>query len=198
MNAIEDIIKETKKSSSLSNVSAIALAKRKKEVLYSRQYRLDNKENIKEYYLKNKESYAKRNRQYRLDNRESISKQKNKYYLANKEKRSLYKKARKKTDPTYRLIYNYRRRLGHALNGNIKSASSMELLGCTGAFFKKYIEQKFKPGMSWENRGSFHIDHIIPCASFDLSKPEEQRKCSHYTNLQPLSPIDNMRKGARY
>ena len=54
--------------------------------------------------------------------------------------------------------------------------------------------------MTWENHTptGWHVDHIIPCAAFDLSKPEEQRKCFHYTNLQPLWAIDNIRKGATY
>lgn len=54
--------------------------------------------------------------------------------------------------------------------------------------------------MSWENRGNFgwHVDHIKPCASFDLTKPEEQAKCFHYTNLQPLWARENIAKGDKY
>ena len=59
---------------------------------------------------------------------------------------------------------------------------------------RKWIESRFQPGMTWENYGDWHIDHIIPCASFDLTKPEEQLKCFHYTNLQPLWAEDNCRK----
>ena len=51
--------------------------------------------------------------------------------------------------------------------------------------------------MSWDNQGEWHIDHIIPCASFDLTNEEEQEKCFHYTNLQPLWAIDNMVKGCK-
>ena len=69
-----------------------------------------------------------------------------------------------------------------------KSKSSIELLGCNVDFLKEYIESKFTSGMSWDNRGihGWHIDHILPCASFDLSDPEQQKQCFHYTNLQPL------------
>jgi hypothetical protein len=74
----------------------------------------------------------------------------------------------------------------------------MELLGCTIDFFKNHLESKFVEGMSWQNYGKgWHIDHIIPCVSFDLSKPEEQRKCFHFSNLQPLWAVDNIRKGTK-
>jgi hypothetical protein len=54
--------------------------------------------------------------------------------------------------------------------------------------------------MTWENHGRYgwHIDHIRPCASFDLADPEQQRKCFHYTNLQPLWASENMRKGDKW
>jgi len=62
----------------------------------------------------------------------------------------------------------------------------MKLVGCTIEFIKGYLEAQFEPNMSWDNYGEWHIDHILPCASFDLTLPEEQQKCFHYTNLQPL------------
>ena len=52
--------------------------------------------------------------------------------------------------------------------------------------------------MSWDNYGDWHIDHIRPCCSFDLSKIEEQEKCFHYSNLQPLWAEENMTKGGKY
>lgn len=52
--------------------------------------------------------------------------------------------------------------------------------------------------MIWSNYGSYwHVDHIIPCSSFDLTNPEEQKKCFHFTNLQPLTAVDNMRKSSK-
>jgi len=84
------------------------------------------------------------------------------------------------------------------LKGNIKSKKTKELLGCTVEELKRYLSNKFVDNMSFENYGKWHIDHIIPCASFDFSKPEEQAKCFHYTNLQPLWAIDNIKKGAKY
>ncbi len=78
-----------------------------------------------------------------------------------------------------------------------KSARTMALLGCSIESFKLYIAAKLLPGMSWENYNwdSWHLDHIRPCASFDLSKPEEQSACFHFSNLQPLWKDDNFKKG---
>ena len=62
------------------------------------------------------------------------------------------------------------------------------------AELKAYLELQFTDGMTWENRGNWHIDHIRPCASFDLTDPEQQKQCFHYTNLQPLWAADNLAK----
>jgi hypothetical protein len=70
-----------------------------------------------------------------------------------------------------------------------------ELIGCTVEFLMGYLEAKFIEGMTWENRGQWHVDHIMPCASFDLTKAEQRAICFHYTNLQPLWATDNIRKG---
>ena len=88
-------------------------------------------------------------------------------------------------------------RLRGALAGTSKSAATLELLGCSVEELKKHLENQFVKGMTWNNYGlhGWHIDHIIPCASFDLTKEEEQRKCFHYTNLQPLWAKDNYAKG---
>ena len=74
-----------------------------------------------------------------------------------------------------------------------------DVIGCTTFFLKQYLENLFVDGMSWDNYGRYgwHIDYIKPCASFDLSKPEEQKKCFHYTNLQPLWAQDNYKKGKK-
>ncbi len=78
-----------------------------------------------------------------------------------------------------------------------KHGNTMELTGCTTELLMTYIESKFTDGMNWENYGKWHIDHIVPCASFDLENPEEQKKCFHWSNLQPLWAEDNIRKGSR-
>lgn len=73
----------------------------------------------------------------------------------------------------------------------------MELLGCTADEYKSHIENLFTEGMSWDNYGEWHIDHKKPCASFDLSDPNQQEECFNYKNTQPLWAADNYKKGAK-
>lgn len=113
-------------------------------------------------------------------------------------KRSRQIRRRLASDPQFKLTRNLRRRLSHTVLGHHKSARTLELLGCTVEELRGYLEKQFKRGMSWSNYGRWHIDHIKPCASFDLTDPEQQRICFHYTNLQPLWAEENMRKGAKH
>jgi len=99
--------------------------------------------------------------------------------------------------PENRLASNLRCRIRQALVRNSKTDSTKELVGCSFSKLKEWLEFWMKPGMTWENYGDWHVDHKKPCASFDLSKPEEQKRCFHYTNLEPLWAKDNLSKGAR-
>lgn len=102
------------------------------------------------------------------------------------------------TDPAYRATKILRASFRQALRLQhvTKRTSVLHLIGCTPEELVQHIERQFLPGMSWAAR-NFHIDHIKPCAAFNLTDPEEQRRCFHYTNLQPLWPVENLRKGAR-
>jgi hypothetical protein len=105
---------------------------------------------------------------------------------------------RRQTDPYYRLVVNLRSRVGKAMRRRSKSAPTRELLGMDIPEFHIYIRGQFRPGMTWENYGSiWHIDHIRPCASFDLSDPEQQKVCFRWDNLEPLFVAENLKKGAR-
>jgi hypothetical protein len=92
-----------------------------------------------------------------------------------------------------------RRRLRRALKraDAYPVQSSRELCGCTPQELMLHLQSQFKEGMHWNNYGKWHIDHIRPCASFDLTDPEQQRQCFHYSNLQPLWARENIQKGAR-
>lgn len=149
--------------------------------------------------LAKRRDYAKqeyeRNRQRRLD-------QKKEYWAKNKSKispkRTIYMRERLQNDIEFRLCHNMRGRLSHAVKQGQKSAGTAELVGCDLKSLRKHLESKFTPQMNWDNYGSYwHIDHIRPCASFDLTDPEQQRICFHWTNLQPLEAKENIRKGAR-
>lgn len=110
--------------------------------------------------------------------------------------RKAMRKQRERAD--VRILQNLRRRIHAAIRGNTKSARTVELLGCPVVRLKAHLESLFKPGITWENYGPvWHIDHIKPCASFDLTNPEQQRICFHWSNLQPLFAAENMRKGAK-
>ena len=105
-----------------------------------------------------------------------------------------YRRERRRSDPAFRLLDNLRRRLHLALRGKSKSARTIALLGCTPEECVAHIEAQFTEGMTHDN---IEVDHIVPCASFNLENEEEQRQCFHYTNLQPLFPPENWSKGAK-
>lgn len=137
--------------------------------------RIKNKKYYKKYYEKHKDKIIKCK------------------IISNNKRR----KVRKQNDPAYKMQCNLRRRMLLAVNGKRKMSSTFDLIGCTPEFLKDYLKSKFSTGMSWDNYGyeGWHIDHILPCSSFDLTDPEQQKKCFHYTNLQPLWAKDNMSKG---
>jgi hypothetical protein len=169
-----------------------------------RQNPEEERKKAREYYQKNHDKMRKKANAYCERNRERILAKERKYKKENADRiRANYReyvRNRRAIDPNFKLRGNLRNRIKDVLaRGRYKKcAHTMELLGCSVEFFKKHLESKFASGMSWENYGSgWHIDHIMPCASFDLSKPAEQRKCFHYTNLQPLWAEENMKKRAK-
>lgn len=133
---------------------------------------------------------------FRIANREKIAA----FRKANKDKINAKYYERLKTDPKFKITQALRGRIYKALIAaqGIKSIKTTDLLGGSAAFVRKWIESQFLPGMTWENHGEWHIDHIKPCASFDLTDPEQQRECFNYTNLQPLWAFDNRSKSDRF
>ncbi|MDD2820123.1 MAG: hypothetical protein PHW29_02555 [Flavobacterium sp.] len=138
-----------------------------------------------------------------IDKQEKNKIRSKEYYNKNKEtllvKGYLAKIKRLKTDPEFKLRALLSHRVRRAIydQSGTKSAKTLELLGCSIKEARIHIEKQFREGMQWENHGikGWHIDHIIPCSSFDLTKNEDQNKCFHYTNLQPLWAEENLRKG---
>jgi len=174
-------------------------------------YYEQNKEKLKararEHYYKNKEHKLELAKKHYEENKEDKKKYRKEYYKNNKEKelsrskeyqREWYKK-KYHNDPNFAIRKNLGSRLSKAFRGiSAKSKTTMELLGCSIEELIKHLESKFEEGMTMANYGEWHIDHIKPCAAFDLTKEEEQKKCFHYTNLQPLWAIDNIKKSDKY
>lgn len=108
-----------------------------------------------------------------------------------------WKRNKCKESPLYRLKGNYRSRIWQAVkNGGFrKTSKTAEMLGCSPFELKKYLEDRFLEGMTWDNYGEWHVDHIIPVSSAKTF--ERLKEISHYINLQPLWAIDNIKKGAR-
>jgi len=115
----------------------------------------------------------------------------------NKAKKNTRNKERYNSEKNYKLTRILRARQLDALKGNSKSASSLELLGCSVDEALQHLENQFQPGMTWDNwtLDGWHVDHIKPCASFDMEDEDQQKECFHYSNLQPLWAKDNLEKG---
>lgn len=106
-------------------------------------------------------------------------------------------RAREEKTPYLKIVRNLRTKVRKVLIGINKSASTLQMLGCSIDELKQHLESRFQPGMTWNNYGYYgwHVDHIRPCSSFDFNDPAAQAQCFHYTNLQPLWRIDNQSKG---
>lgn len=168
-------------------------------------YKSANRECINEkariYYHKTKEERSRVGKQYYLKNKEKINTRHNLYRLNNKKwfsnYQNKYNRLKCKTDPSFNIAYHIRIRMNKALKNSKKPDSVIKSLGCSINQLKLHLEAKFQMGMNWENYGKWHIDHILPLCSFDLTNLYEFHKACHYTNLQPLWAIDNLKKGGK-
>jgi len=127
------------------------------------------------------------------------NKHKLKEYMRSKKRAQymrVYIKQRLLSDPVFALSCRLRCRTRQAISaqGYSKTSKTQKMLGCSWEYLKDYLESKFNNGMTWENRSKWHIDHIIPLSS--AKSEEELMSLCHYTNLQPLWAIDNLKKGS--
>jgi hypothetical protein len=146
------------------------------------------------------EKEKERGRLYYQNNIEKERERRKQYYHKNKEterkKNNEWKKNKLKTDSLERMKKNIRDRIREYLTGKNKSKRTFDIIGLDKENFKSYIENMFTEGMSWENYGKWHLDHIKPLY---LSENEEDLiKLNHYTNLQPLWAEDNLKKNKKY
>ena len=182
------------------------LKNRKKCIKKSKKNYIKNFNKIskqyKEKYLKNKEKILEYQKEYYSLNKEYIKNRVKKYRLNNKikvrETRRKWKLKNWRENEEFRLKENLRHRIYMALKGKVKSKRTMDLLGTSIDNLWIHLEKSFKLGMTKNNYGKiWQVDHKIPCAAFDLNKPEEQVKCFHFTNLQALFVKENLSKGAK-
>jgi hypothetical protein len=175
--------------------STFSKEKKAKLTAYQKRWRQENKERYtkqhresgKEWYAENRERKQAQNRQW-LEN--------------NRIKRNMwireYSVNKRSTNPSLKIACSLRARFREVVMGKIKGRV-LELLDASLDEFKIYLESQFQEGMNWGNYGhkGWHIDHIVPCSSFDLTDPKQQEICFHWSNFQPLWWWENLSKGKK-
>ena len=159
---------------------------------------------MKRYYAEHLCVKKKYDKKRRLDNLELMRKQGRDYSRNNRKKRNALQKEMKKRNPSYRIACNMRSRLWMLLKSQnaIKADHTVDMIGCSWNELRIYLESLFLDGMTWKNYGKtqekWSIDHIRPCASFDLKNIEEQKKCFYYKNLRPMWNTEQWTKNSYY
>jgi len=151
---------------------------------------------VKAYKARNKTYISDYNSRYKSENKNEISKYNKKYNRENRAniqaQQTKQHKIRRHTDLQYKMSVVMRNRIGKIFRKKSEH-SSKKLLGCSYEDFIKWMEFQFYDEMTLENHGIYwHIDHVIPCALFNLTKDEDQIRCCHWTNMRPLLSSDNM------
>jgi hypothetical protein len=186
------------------------------KALCDRKYRENNSAKIrakdKEYSLKNSASKSQRAKAWYNNNNERARQARKTWYENNKDRvahmRKKWKLAHIQQTKDY--MNSYIKKLYHTnidyktrciLRARIRSCvrskcdSTSEILGCPIFFFKQWIESQFTPNMNWNNMGKYwHLDHVTPCASFDLTINASIIKCFNWSNIRPLHALENMQK----
>ena len=161
-------------------------------------FRSNCKSCVKEYFAVHADKFKLYHKEYRAAHSDKKRLQSKEWYQKNKEyaceKQTKYMRTRRQTDEAFNLLSNLRHRLRQTLNGNRKSTSTMELTGMESSEdILKYLYEK-SPRFEGVPLTELHVDHIIPCTAFDMRNVDHQRVCFHYTNLQLLTPAENLSK----
>lgn len=203
VSGTNDTTKDTKKSSMPNDWRDITdpklrkkMRKRENDKRYREKFKDKVKLKKKIYRERNKENLKSYFRKYRKVNKLKLQTYHQRYFQQNKDTVYKSRNDRVKTDIQFKLNMRLRSRLNCALRGNYKNGSAVRDLGCTIDELKSYLESKFQSGMTWDNWTSegWHIDHIKPLSSFDLTDRKQLLEACHYTNLQPLWAKDNLSK----
>lgn len=164
------------------------------------KYREYNRAYCAAYYRKQREedidgfraTYAANARRWRANNPEAAKAKDARSRKANAAQKRAYVQ---RTE--IKIARNIRNRVWYAIKRGCKAGSAVRDLGCSVEGFKAYITGMFLPGMSWDNYGEWHLDHIFPVSSFDLTKRSEFVRACHYSNYQPLWEKDNLSKSTK-
>lgn len=168
---------------------------REKARAFYRNWLKNNREKAREackkWAEKNKDKRRQDFRLWAAKNRDKIRRT----YLKHNQKYLLKYKQKRKDDPVYSLICTVRCRINHCSRTKKIGRQSVNesILGCSWADFVKTLESQFLPGMTWENRSSWHLDHIVPLSI--AKSTEEVLDLNHYSNLKPMWSRDNLSKG---
>ena len=138
-------------------------------------------------------------KRWKLSNPDKVRDQQREWNSSNQDKIRQFRR-KQRALPHNRAKLNLRKRFKDLMKTVKKggSQSFSRLIGCSTNQLAKHLESQFKKGMDWMNYGShWHIDHIIPVAAFDHTKPDQVKRCWHWTNLRPLEAEENMKKSDR-
>lgn len=148
------------------------------------------------YRYENIDKVKLRELQYREENRSKAVERTRLWRQKNKERRNKSNKDKYRSSPQRKMEVSIRNRINKFITR--KNNSSSKLIGCNIDFYVSYIENMFSKGMSWDNYGKWHIDHIKPLSKFNLKNEDEILKAFNYKNTQPLWACDNLKKSDKY
>ena len=177
-----------------------------KIIAYNKEYRVENKEklyeNHKEYYNQNSEKILQHQKEFREQNKDRLIEHRKEFHEQNKDRlnqyRRNYEKNQRDNNPIVRLKENIRKRISQTLKSNSKASNTIELFGCNKEFFYFWIKWQMSSDISDDEfKTNWHIDHVKPISSFNLSNKEEQYEAFCWTNCAPLLKSKNLSKGAK-
>ncbi len=158
-----------------------------------------SRERCKDYKKRNKEKVKAYNKEYKANNKEMVKEYNKEYNIANREaiqkQQTIRKKERKKTDMSYKICEDLRKKFINYFKTNSDNKKSImsKIVGCSSNKFKKWIESNFDDKMTWENYNEYwQIDHIICCRYFNFELEDHQKLCFNWKNTRPLNKMLNL------
>jgi hypothetical protein len=179
--------------------------KEEKKIYKQKHYQANKKkinEKQKQYYEANKDTILTLNGNWRKEHPDKMKEYLNKYHIKNENKLKAYKREYQKLwdkNPIHRVSSRFGAQLYSALRLRKRGRRWEQVVGYSLNDLMSHLESMFVQGMSWENYGEWHIDHIIPKKSFNYENENDKDfiNCWSLDNLQPLWAEDNLRKSAR-